>query len=539
MSDRIRRVRSDRRDLLNYYNITIAERRYTRLLDFYSEELDSLDRVAFASLSQQDRVDFLLLRNFLTRELGQLRLDRKNAKASLELLPFAHRIVQLCESRQDVHVMEGVKAAEALNNIKHEVCKAQEAVEQHRLLARKQAAYKAVKILDELRDHFRDYYQFYHAYDPLFDWWASTPWHEADAALASYSSLIETTLAGIQPGGKEEIVGEPIGRDGLMVELEAEMIPYTPEQLISHAQTTYKWCMGEMIAASKELGFGDNWSEALDFVKNQGVPPGQQTQLVQQLAREGTEFVQKHDLVTVPPISEETYRMFMMSAERQKESPFFLGGPSIIVSYPTAAMSHDFKKMVMRGNNIHFSRATAFHELIPGHRLQLYMGERHNSHRQMFSTPFFVEGWAMYWELLFWDMGNFFTTPEDRIGTLFWRMHRCARIIFSLKFHLGEMTAQECVDLLVNWVGHERSNAEAEVRRSFNGDYPPLYQVGYMIGALQIFQLRNEVLQGGFLGEKEFHDQVLRANTMPIELLRALILGLPLDPNYKSQWKFL
>lgn len=49
----------------------------------------------------------------------------------------------------------------------------------------------------------------------------------------------------------------------------------------------------------------------------------------------------------------------MIDAERQKESPFFLGGSSFWVSYPTAAMDHDLKMMVMRGNNPHFSRATA------------------------------------------------------------------------------------------------------------------------------------------------------------------------------------
>ena len=64
-------------------------------------------------------------------------------------------------------------------------------------------------------------------------------------------------------------------------------------------------------------------------------------------------------------------------------------------------------------------------------------------------------------------------SPEDRVGMLFWRMHRCARIIFSLGFHLGKMTPQECIDFLVDKVGHERENATAEVRRSFNGGYPP------------------------------------------------------------------
>jgi len=37
---------------------------------------------------------------------------------------------------------------------------------------------------------------------------------------------------------------------------------------------------------------------------------------------------------------------------------------------------------------------------------------------------------------------------------------------------------------LVDRVGHERENAAGEVRRSFKGDYGPLYQAGYMLGGL-------------------------------------------------------
>ena len=70
------------------------------------------------------------------------------------------------------------------------------------------------------------------------------------------------------------------------------------------------------------------------------------------------------------------------------------------------------------------------------------------------------------------------------MGALFWRMHRSARIIFSLNFHLGKMTPEQAIQFLVDTVGFERANAEGEVRRSFNGSYPPLYQVGYMIGGL-------------------------------------------------------
>jgi len=170
----------------------------------------------------------------------------------------------------------------------------------------------------------------------------------------------------------------------------------------------------------------------------------------------------------VPPLARESWRMQMMTPERQLVNPFFTGGETISVSYPTNRMSHEQKMMSMRGNNIHFARATVFHELIPGHHLQGYMSARYKSYRSPFRTPFWGEGWALYWELFLWDQG-FAKSPENRIGMLFWRLHRCARIIFSLSFHLGRMTPQEAIDLLVKRVGHEPENAIAEVRRSFDG----------------------------------------------------------------------
>jgi hypothetical protein len=66
-------------------------------------------------------------------------------------------------------------------------------------------------------------------------------------------------------------------------------------------------------------------------------------------------------------------------------------------------MSHDEKLMSMRGNNPHFNRATVHHELIPGHHLQGFMTNRFNEHRGMFRTPFWGEGWALYWEMMLWE----------------------------------------------------------------------------------------------------------------------------------------
>jgi hypothetical protein len=285
------------------------------------------------------------------------------------------------------------------------------------------------------------------------------------------------------------------------------------------------------------MGFGDDWKAAVEKVKNSYVPPGKQPGLIRDLAAQADSFFAAHDWVTIPPLAREDWNMEMMSPARQRVAPFFLGGSQILVAYPTDDMSESDKMMSFRGNNPHFSHAEVFHELNPGHHLQGFMDARYNSHRRIFSTPFWSEGQSLYWEMFLWDHG-FQKTPEDRVGALIWRMHRSARIIFSLKFHLGEMTPDQAVQFLVDTVGWDRANAEGEVRRSFNGSYPPLYQIGYMIGGLQLRALHHELVDSGKMTDREFHDAVLQGGPMPIAMVRARLEKTKLTRDGGAPWRF-
>jgi uncharacterized protein (DUF885 family) len=333
------------------------------------------------------------------------------------------------------------------------------------------------------------------------------------------------------------MIGDPIGAEGLRADLAHEMIPYTIEELIAIAEREFAWCEAEYVRAAREMGLGDDWRTALERVKQSYVPPGEQPRLVRDLANEAVAFLEERDLITIPPLAKEIWRMEMMSPERQRVAPFFLGGEVIQVSYPTEGMTHEEKMMSMRGNNPHFSRATVHHELIPGHHLQGFMTSRYSTHRRPFSTPFWGEGWALYWEMQLWDLA-FPRSPEDRIGMLFWRSHRAARIIFSLRFHLGEMTPQEAVDFLVERVGHEQANAEGEVRRSVAGDYSPLYQAAYMLGGLQFRSLYREMVDSNRMTAREFHDAILQGGSMPVELVRVRLRGEPIPRDYAARWRF-
>ncbi|KAI1341130.1 hypothetical protein F5Y15DRAFT_406570 [Xylariaceae sp. FL0016] len=544
MHERIVRVTQDLRSLTAFYSIESSATRHARLNEFYAAELKDLATTApFFSYAQDEKADYLLLKNYLRRAQRTLKLDRERDEAFAPFVaPFAGPITAWCERRQRVEMLDPKTIADSFTDIAREVARSQEHVVQNAGKYSKATGFRAARTVAALRGHLKEMIEFYKGYDPMFDWWVEKPYKALDAALARAVDHIRDVLVGVKPGDEDTIVGEPIGREGLLTELEAEMIPYTPEELIQIAETEYAWCEREMKQASTELGFGPHdWRAALEHVKNLYEPPASQPTFVQNLVDEAASYVQRHDLVTVPRVAAEAIRMTRIPPAQQRVSPFFLGGRRLQLSYPTGTMPHDAKRMALRGNNRHFCKATAFHEMVPGHHLQLFIGDRARPYRgKLFTTPFFVEGWALYWEMVFWGRGDFFAGPEDRVGALFWRMHRCARIVFSLKFHLGQMTAPACVDLLVDWVGHERATAEGEVRRSFNGDYAPLYQAGYMLGALQLMKLREEAVGKGpgMMREKEFHDKVLRANTMPIEMLRALLLGKDLSEDFKSEWRF-
>jgi uncharacterized protein (DUF885 family) len=538
---------ADRASLYRCYQTPMSEKVMTRMKQFYQNWQKELTEYNFQELSLDGQIDFLLFRNLLEFELRSIALDEKRNHEAVFLIPFWKTIVTLDENRHNSPKLNAEKTAEILNKMEKQIRQFQSSLEnsstekknKHIQPLSKTLAYRAANLTNRLRRVLKDWFEFYYDYDPLFTWWNEKPYEAAEDALKSYSEYLRKEIVGIQ--GEERngpIIGDPIGREALLVELASAMIPYTPEELIEAGKKEYAWCESEMIQASRKLGFDKEWLKALEYVKTLHMDPGEQPQFIQEQALEAIVFLKKNDLVTIPPLAEETWRIEMMSPERQKINPFFTGGEIISVSFPTITMSHEQKMMSIRGNNIHFARATIHHELIPGHHLQGFMTDRYKTYRRIFATPFWLEGWPLHWEMLFWDLG-FPQTPENCIGMLFWRMHRCARIVFSLSFHLGKMTTQECIDYLVNRVGHERENATAEIRRSFAGGYEPLYQAAYMVGGLQMRALYHELVGTDQKTNREFHDAVLKENSMPIEMLRAKLENQELTEDFVPHWKFL
>lgn len=536
------------------YPVPYSPVRQARLNKFFTEWKDNLQTIPFDNLSEEGKIDYILLRHALEYELERLKLENRNWKEFAMLVPFSDDLRLLQEERFNRKYIENPmltagtldRAADTIDEL---IADINEKTQKAGSLAAIPGVSKAVALrtadyIDQLSNIVADWNKFYDGYDPEYNFWVRTPYKRLQSSMSEYKDVILRKIVGMDPKNANSgpIFGDPVGAEGLKADLAHEMIPYSPQELIAIGKKEFEWTVQKFKEVSNAMGFGDDWHKALEHTKNQAPPPGKVVNALYDIADYSFDYIKNLDNITLPPLEFEIWRLRMRSVDEQLFAPFFLGGEYTSASYPMEQMDHKFKLMSMRGNTSHFNFPTVQHELIPGHYHQGFVRSRFNTARnRVAGTPFWHEGNAFYWETLLWDKGDFARSNEDKMGMLFWRLHRAGRIIFSLNFHLGNWTPQECVDYLVNEVRHERSNAEGEVRRSFANPYYatlPLYQLAYMTGALQHRALYQELVVEKGMPAKEFHDAILIGGSMPIEMVRARILGLKLTRDYKTQWRW-
>ena len=541
----VTRYTEDASALERRYPVAYSPVRAARLSKFQEGWQRRLGELDFASLNFEGQIDYLALRNRIEYEIEKLRLQKERSAQMTGLLPFQDAIRQLEEDRLDRKRVDGRIAAATLDKIATQAREATEALvaEAKRaggIVTRKglspAVALRAAEQTLSLRSTLAAWNTFYDGYDPTVTWWVRQPFTAASTALQSYADAVREHLVGIKAGAKPPLTGDPVLASGLRADLAVAMIPYTPAELVAIGEKEFTWIEGQFRNVARKMGHGEDWKAALEYTKNLAPPPGEVPWVIYDIANYSENFIANQHSITMAPLAREIWRLAMQTPERQLINPFFSGGEVTHLSYPTDSMTFDERVMSMRGNTPHFNFPTVQHELVPGHHLQKFMGDRFNPHRVGLSdTPFWREGWALYWEFRLWD-ADFPRNDPDRIGMLFWRLHRAARIVFSLNYQLGNWTPQQCVDFLVNRVGFERANAEGEVRRTIRD--APLYQAAYMLGALQLRALASELVSSGRMPATEFHDAVLLGGPMPIELVRARLLRQPLTKDFKSSWRF-
>jgi uncharacterized protein (DUF885 family) len=167
--------------------------------------------------------------------------------------------------------------------------------------------------------------------------------------------------------------------------------------------------------------------------------------------------------------------------------------------------------------------ATAYHEGIPGHHMQIsIMMERpglHPFHRESADVMnAYVEGWALYAERLGKEVG-FYQAPASDLGRLQSELFRAVRLVVDTGVHYKRWSRQQMVDYFQQHMGFLE---ESEIDRYIAW---PGQALGYKLGQLKIIELREKAHAqlGARFNIRAFHDEVLSAGPMPLDMLQKRI----------------
>jgi len=179
-----------------------------------------------------------------------------------------------------------------------------------------------------------------------------------------------------------------------------------------------------------------------------------------------------------------------------------------------------------KDRNLYAVEAIAYHEGIPGHHLQISIAHELDGlpeFRKFSGYTAYVEGWALYSERLGKDVG-LYQDPYSDYGRLEADIWRAIRLVVDTGVHSQHWTREQMVDYFHEHSAIDETSVQAEVDRYISW---PGQALAYKVGQLKILELRDRARKalGDRFDLKAFHDQVLDAGALPLDVLSDRIDG--------------
>lgn len=164
------------------------------------------------------------------------------------------------------------------------------------------------------------------------------------------------------------------------------------------------------------------------------------------------------------------------------------------------------------------------HEAVPGHHFQISLAQENEAlpaFMRFGGNTAFVEGWALYAETLWKDLGME-TDPYQRFGGLSDEMLRAMRLVVDTGIHAKGWSRDQAIGYMLSHSNIGKSDATAEVERYIA---IPGQALAYKIGALTILKLKAKAQQelGTKFDPRAFHAQVLDTGALPMSVLEAKV----------------
>jgi uncharacterized protein (DUF885 family) len=366
----------------------------------------------------------------------------------------------------------------------------------------------------------------------------STEISQAATAVRAHQDWLRGQLAGAQRSPR---LGKELFADKLALTLAT---PWQPATLLDQAYRDLERVeaeLAELVGRTTGSGTADRAAIAAEFNRLAADAPTSDTilQLCRDALTETTEFVRRHDLMTLlddpvdiiemPEIDRGVAVAYCVPVGALETAPLT---PQFAVSPTPKDWSQDRVRSFYREYNNHMLHNLTIHEAMPGHVEQLSHAQRYragNRVRGVFISGSFVEGWAVYAEQLMAGLGYRSDISAEaaaavRMQQLKMSLRSVLNTILDVSFHTGDLDERQAMELMTVRGYQEDGEAAGKWRRvQLSSTQLSTYYVGYLEVSGLVAELRRAQPSWS---DRQLHDEVLNYGSPPVRYLRQLV-GLP------------
>lgn len=294
----------------------------------------------------------------------------------------------------------------------------------------------------------------------------------------------------------------------------------TPEEIHQLGLQEIARIEAEMAAVAKRAGFADLASFRASIKSNPKYTPQSADQILDDF---------RHYIAQMQPKLTELFTLLPKSPVTVEAIPPFAASEATHYVTGTPDGKRPGRVVVATSNFAERSliddEATAYHEGIPGHHMQLSVQQqltglpKFRLHGLGFNA--YVEGWALYAEQLGKEVG-FYQDPVSDYGRLSSELFRAVRLVVDTGIHAQGWSREQVVEFFRQSGAVDEPTIQSETDRYISW---PAQALSYKIGQLKILELRERARKelGSKFDIRTFHDEVLNGGTLPLDMLEARV----------------
>jgi uncharacterized protein (DUF885 family) len=332
----------------------------------------------------------------------------------------------------------------------------------------------------------------------------------ADFIATEYAPAGRTTLTVTSlPGGQQRYLNDIRSRTTIST--------LTPEQIHQIGLKEIERIQGEMLVIAQKAGFSDLASFRASLKDNPRYRAGSAAAIVEDFRRH---------IADMQPKLTELFGFIPGAPVTVEPMPDFEPGTATHYQTGTPDGKRPGRVVVQVADAEHRTlindEATAYHEGIPGHHMQLSVAQRLTGLPQFRlhgGNSGYVEGWALYAEQLGKEVG-FYKDPVSDYGRLSSELFRAVRLVVDTGIHAKGWSREEVVDFFRKSGAVDEPMLQSETDRYIAW---PAQALSYKLGQLKFRELRARAQKqlGSEFDLRAFHDEMLSGGVLPLDLLDA------------------